>query len=72
MQRSEEKEDRHWRGGILGFYVNRDDPRLWVPKRRPGWGWTLNLGHRRAPLVLAALAVVVIGGLVLAAVMDPA
>ncbi|MGW9027888.1 DUF5808 domain-containing protein [Streptomyces sp. NPDC055722] len=26
------------------FYVNRDDPRLAVPKRL-GWGRTLNYGH---------------------------
>ena len=43
---------RHWRGGWLHIYANRDDPRLWVPKRRPGLGWTLNMKHPKARLVL--------------------
>lgn len=33
---------RAWRGI---FYVNPDDPAMFVPKRR-GAGWTLNFGHR--------------------------
>ncbi|MET7419250.1 DUF5808 domain-containing protein [Dactylosporangium sp. NPDC005555] len=33
---------RAWRGG---FYVNPDDPAMFVPKRQ-GSGWTLNFGHR--------------------------
>jgi uncharacterized membrane protein len=33
---------RAWRGG---FYVNPDDPALFVPKRQ-GAGWTLNFGHK--------------------------
>ena len=61
-------EPRHWRGGWLHIYANRDDPRLWVPKRRPGIGWTLNLLHPRARLVLGALGVFVAGALVIAAV----
>ena len=61
---------RHWRGGWLGFYVNPDDPRLWVPKKRPGIGWTLNLKHRRAPLVLGALALAIGVAAALAALTD--
>lgn len=33
---------RAWRGN---FYVNPDDPALFVPKRQ-GAGWTLNLAHK--------------------------
>lgn len=32
----------NWRGT---FYVNRNDPRIIVPKRLPSLGWTLNFGH---------------------------
>lgn len=34
--------DRWWVAG--GFYVNRNDPRLFVEKRS-GTGWTLNFAH---------------------------
>jgi hypothetical protein len=34
---------RHWRLGI--FYVCRDDPRVIVPKRIRGLGWTLNFAR---------------------------
>ncbi|MBT1160872.1 MULTISPECIES: DUF1648 domain-containing protein [Bifidobacterium] len=48
-------DDRHWIGGV--FYVNRDDPAIWVPKRF-GVGWTVNCAR---PVVwLAAIALVVI------------
>lgn len=40
-----------------GFYNNADDARLWVPKLS-GYGWTLNLAHGRARLLLAALILV--------------
>ena len=61
---------RHWRGGWLGIYLNRDDPRLWVPKKRPGLGWTLNLGHAKAPRVFALLAAGIAAAAVLAALTD--
>lgn len=46
---------RNWRGGWLGLYDNERDARLWVRKKPPGWGWTLNLGHRHARRVIALL-----------------
>jgi uncharacterized membrane protein len=64
------EDERHWRGGWLGFYVNPDNPRLWVPKKRPGIGWTLNLGHRHARVVLALLAALVLAALAAAVVLD--
>lgn len=42
----------HYRGGL--FYVNRDDPRLWVEKRI-GCGWTLNFARPAAYAVMALL-----------------
>ena len=36
----------------FGFYHGPDDPRLIVPKRIPIMGWTVNLSHPQAPLLL--------------------
>ncbi|MBX5452035.1 DUF1648 domain-containing protein [Thermogemmatispora sp.] len=38
----ERDDDRYWKAGI--FYVNRDDPALFV-ERRMGVGWTVNMGQ---------------------------
>jgi uncharacterized membrane protein len=45
----------NWHGGWLGFYVSPRDTRVWVPKRKPGLGWTLNMAHRSGRLWLLAL-----------------
>lgn len=45
----------NWRGGILGIYVAPRDSRVWVPKRLPGLGWTLNFARRASWLWLAVL-----------------
>jgi len=47
----------NWHGGWVGIYVRRRDTRVWVPKRVPVMGWTLNMGQRRAWLWAAALLV---------------
>ena len=39
----------------LGLYHDAGDGRLIVPKRNPGFGWTVNVDHRFGPAVLAAL-----------------
>jgi uncharacterized membrane protein len=41
-------DDKYWRGGL--FYINRDDPAMWIP-RRFGLGWTLNFGNPRAAML---------------------
>lgn len=46
---------RNWRAGWLGIYVAPRDPRVWVPKRQPWMGFTLNFAHRQSWLWLAAL-----------------
>jgi uncharacterized membrane protein len=48
----------HYRSG--GFYVNPDDPRVWVPKR-VGVGWTLNYGRPGAYLVTLLLVACMVG-----------
>jgi uncharacterized membrane protein len=37
---------------LLGIYASRRDTRLIVPKRSPGFGWTINFGHRYGPAVV--------------------
>ncbi|MFF9644374.1 DUF1648 domain-containing protein [Kitasatospora aureofaciens] len=47
-------DDRYWRAGGL-FYVNRQDPSLFVAKRF-GIGWTVNFGNPRCLLLLVGSA----------------
>ena len=54
--------DACWRKGM--FYVNKDDPALWVPKRF-GIGYTLNFGNRWAWVVMALLLAIALAGLIL-------
>jgi uncharacterized membrane protein len=44
-----------------GLYHDADDPRLFVPKRNPSFGWTINLDHRygRGTLTLIIATIVV-------------
>jgi uncharacterized membrane protein len=53
-------DDRRWRGGF--FYVDRDDPALFVPKRF-GLGWTVNFGHP-AGIAIGVIVIVVLIGVV--------
>jgi uncharacterized membrane protein len=48
---------KNWKGLI---YFNRNDPRLWVPKIAPSFGWTLNFANPYAYLMFAAIIVLVI------------
>ena len=50
-------DDEHWKCGV--FYVNRDDPSLFVPKRR-GMGWTLNFGNPWSWAVMALIVLAVV------------
>jgi uncharacterized membrane protein len=47
--------DSAWIGGL--FYYNPDDPAL-VVEKRSGLGWTVNLGHPQARLILIGLLLV--------------
>jgi len=35
----------NWSDPLVGFYFSKRDTRVWVPKRRPWMGYTLNLAH---------------------------
>ena len=53
---SERSGDEFWRGGV--FYVNPDDPALFVQKRY-GIGYTLNFGNRWSWFVMALILLLV-------------
>src|SRR5438128_9061113 len=46
---------RYWK---LGFYLNPQDPALFVPKRNPNSGTTINIGHPKGRLVAASFLLV--------------
>lgn len=48
-------QDEYWKLGI--FYMNRKDPSLWVEKRF-GIGWTVNLAHPIAWVVLSGIIII--------------
>jgi uncharacterized membrane protein len=50
----ERKENYRW-----GFYYNREDPRIWIPKLY-GLGWTLNFAKRGAYVFAAALVALIV------------
>lgn len=50
--------DRYWKLGI--FYVNRNDPALFLPERF-SVGWTMNWGRPAAWGILVALVAIIVG-----------
>jgi uncharacterized membrane protein len=50
-------EDKHWVGGI--FYVNRNDPSIFVEKRF-GVGWTLNFANPIGYLIVLGPIVLIL------------
>jgi uncharacterized membrane protein len=51
IDEAEWQDRRNWHGGWLGIYRSQRDTRVWVPKRNPKMGWTINTA-RPAGLVL--------------------
>lgn len=58
--------DERWLWGVV--YVNREDPALFIPKRF-GIGYTLNFGNRWSWAILALIAALVGGGVLLPVLM---
>jgi len=46
----------NWKGG---FYFNKKDPRVMVPKINPMMGWTINFGNSKAYLVIVGLVAII-------------
>lgn len=61
-------DDRYWKGGM--FYLNRNDPALWVPKRF-GVGWTVNLGHPAGIAIIVIPVLIIIGVAIFATGVSP-
>jgi len=46
INQSEWSNPQNWSGPkLFGLYHSKLDTRLWVPKRSPSMGWTINVGH---------------------------
>ena len=62
---AEWQDPKNWHGGWLGVYHSQQDSRLWVPKRNPIMGWTVNTARPAglalviAPFLVALVVVVV-------------
>jgi uncharacterized membrane protein len=65
INRAEWANPNNWNGGLFGIYFSKRDSRVWVPKRQPLLGWTINLAHPRALWWMAAFALIpLIGGVI--------
>uniref|UniRef100_A0A832H316 DUF5808 domain-containing protein n=1 Tax=Oscillatoriales cyanobacterium SpSt-402 TaxID=2282168 RepID=A0A832H316_9CYAN len=53
------EDEQHWGHGSLGGYFCKQDPRLFVPKRRL-FGGTLNLAHALAIPILTGIIVMLV------------
>lgn len=58
-------DDRYWKAGF--FYINRNDPSVFVPKRF-GVGWTVNLGSIGGTAIGIILLAIIAGAIVMAIV----
>lgn len=45
INQAEWENPENWSDALIGIYFSKRDTRVWVPKRRPGLGWTLNLAR---------------------------
>ena len=45
INRTEWDNLENWSHPTFGIYFSKRDSRVWVPKRVPSFGWTINLGH---------------------------
>lgn len=57
INQQEWQDERNW-VTWFGIYSSRRDTRLWVPKRMPALGWTINFGHPRGPITFWSILAV--------------
>ena len=52
------KDPINWKYGI--FYFNKDDKRLFPPKRNKYFGWTVNFANSTSIIVLVVLVITIV------------
>ena len=68
VQDREWENPENWSHPVFGLYFSKRDSRVWVPKRVPSFGWTLNLARPQsfwwltAIIAIPALLGALIGG----------
>lgn len=45
INRAEWRNQANGSGGLVGIYFSKKDSRVWVPKKIPDLGWTVNWAH---------------------------
>lgn len=61
LNKIEWENDGNWTTSTwVGFYFSKKDCRIWVPKRKPILGWTLNLAHTGGAVWLFAIVAILI------------
>lgn len=61
INRLEWQNPMNWGGPKgLAVYFSKRDSRIWVPQRRPNFGWTVNLAHTGGVLWFVGICVAVI------------
>ena len=74
INQAEWSKPENWSGPkLLGLYSSKSDTRLWVPKRTPALGWTINVGHPGGMAILVGILVgtagILIGACILAGIL---
>ncbi|MDR2237323.1 MAG: DUF5808 domain-containing protein [Chryseobacterium sp.] len=54
----EKDDENHWKLGI--FYYNKDDKRLFPPKRNQFLGWTVNFANPYSVLAMISIIILLI------------
>ena len=52
------KNPNNWKFGV--FYFNKDDKRIFPPKRNKYFGWTVNFANSTSIIVLLVLVILII------------
>jgi hypothetical protein len=58
INRAEWENPENWSDNIVGAYLSKRNKRVWVPKRRAGFGWILNVGNRWGAWWLVGLLII--------------
>jgi predicted Ser/Thr protein kinase len=69
INQAEWRDPRNWSFGL--YFSKRDSRVFFVPRRIPGLGWTVNLGHRQGAALLLGAFCLIIGVLALATLKRP-